>query len=95
MIRTYVLGVVCWCLATPVSFSAYAATVEVLRPKECHDAMALEMARERRIEAEFRRRGIFNQAEKHFHRPEIEREIDDLIRMLKEACDRIRSQTGM
>jgi hypothetical protein len=59
------------------------------RPKECDEAMALEGMRESRIEAEFTRRGISNPVEKIIRRPEIEKQVDDSIRIVKDVCDRL------
>ena len=59
------------------------------RPKECEEAMDLESMRESRIEAEFSRRAISDPVEKILHRPEIEKEIDDRIRIVKDICDRL------
>jgi hypothetical protein len=59
------------------------------RPKECDEAAALEAMRERRIEAEFSRRGISDPVEKISHRPEIEKQVDDRIRIVKDICDRL------
>ena len=57
------------------------------KPKECDEAMALEAMRESRIEAEFNRRGISDPAEKITYRPEIEKQVDDRIRVVKDICD--------
>lgn len=59
------------------------------KPKECDEAMALEAMRESRIEAEFNRRGISDPVEKINRRAEIEREIDDRIRIVKDICERL------
>lgn len=59
------------------------------RPKECDEAMALEEMRERRIEAEFSRRGIFDPFEKINRRAEIESEVDNRIRIVKDICERL------
>lgn len=59
------------------------------RPKECEEAVALEAMRESRIEAEFTRRGISDPVEKILRRPEIEKQIDDRIRVVKDICDRL------
>lgn len=59
------------------------------KPKECNEAMALEAMRESRIEAEFSRRGISDPVEKITHRPEIEKQVDDRIRIVKDICDRL------
>lgn len=59
------------------------------KPKECDEAMALEAMRESRIEAEFSRRGISDPVEKITHRPEIEKQVDDRIRIVKDICDRL------
>ncbi|HXV81423.1 MAG TPA: hypothetical protein VEG60_16215 [Candidatus Binatia bacterium] len=57
------------------------------RPKECEEAAALESMRESRIEAEFTRRAISDPVEKVLHRPEIEKQVDDRIRVVKDICD--------
>jgi hypothetical protein len=59
------------------------------KPKECDEAVALEAMRESRIEAEFTRRGISDPVEKITHRPEIEKEIDSRIRIVKEICNKL------
>jgi hypothetical protein len=59
------------------------------KPKECDEAMALEGMRESRIEAEFSRRGISDPVEKITHRPEIEKQVDDRIRVVKDICERL------
>jgi hypothetical protein len=59
------------------------------KPKECEDATALEGLRESRIEAEFSRRGIFDPLEKINRRAEIESEIDNRIRIVKDICERL------
>jgi hypothetical protein len=59
------------------------------KPKECDEAMALEEMRESRIEAEFSRRGISDPVEKITHRAEIEKQVDDRIRAVKDICDRL------
>jgi hypothetical protein len=59
------------------------------RPKECDEATALEAMRESRIEAEFNRRGISDPVEKINHRAEIEKEIDNRIRIVKDICERL------
>ena len=51
--------------------------------------MALEAMRESRIEAEFSRRGISDPVEKITYRPEIEKQVDDRIRVVKDICDRL------
>ena len=65
---------------------AYAAEP---RPKECDEAAALESMRESRIEAELSRRGISDPVEKILHRPEIEKQVDDRIRIVKDICNRL------
>lgn len=57
--------------------------------KECDEAMALERMRESRIEAEFTRRGISDPVERITHRADIEKQVDDRIRIVKEICDRL------
>lgn len=59
------------------------------KPKECEEAVALEAMRESRIEAEFSRRGISDPVEKILRRPEIEKQIDDRIRIVKDICERL------
>jgi hypothetical protein len=59
------------------------------KPKECEEATALEGLRESRIEAEFSRRGIFDPLEKINRRAEIESEIDNRIRIVKDICERL------
>jgi hypothetical protein len=59
------------------------------KPKECDEAMALEAMRESRIEAELSRRGISDPVEKITHRLEIEKQVDDRIRIVKDICDRL------
>jgi hypothetical protein len=59
------------------------------KPKECDEAMALEGMRESRIEAEFSRRRISDPVEKITHRAEIEKQMDDRIRVVKDICDRL------
>jgi hypothetical protein len=55
-------------------------------PEECEAAKVWESTRQERIEHEFQRRGISNPVQKDFHRAEIERVVDDRIRLLKELC---------
>jgi hypothetical protein len=62
------------------------------KPKECDEAAALEEMRESRIEAEFSRRGIFDPFEKINRRAEIESEVDNRIRVVKEICERLLGQ---
>jgi len=59
------------------------------KPKECDEATALEGMRESRIEAEFKRRGIFDPFEKINRRAEIESEVDSRIRIVKDICERL------
>jgi hypothetical protein len=59
------------------------------KPKECDEAMALQGMRENRIEAEFSRRGISDPVERITHRAEIEKQVDDRIRVVKDICDRL------
>ena len=59
------------------------------KPKECHEATALEEMRESRIEAEFNRRGISDPVEKITYRVEIEKQLDDRIRVVKDICERL------
>jgi hypothetical protein len=59
------------------------------KPKECDEATVLESMRESRIEAEFSRRGISDPVEKITHRAEIEKQVDDRIRIVKDICDRL------
>ena len=59
------------------------------RPKECDEAVALESMRESRIEAEFSRRRISDPVEKILYRAEIEKQVDDRIRVVKDICDRL------
>jgi hypothetical protein len=59
------------------------------KPKECDEAMVLEGMRESRIEAEFSRRGISDPVEKITRRAEIEKEVDDRIRVVKDICERL------
>jgi hypothetical protein len=59
------------------------------RPKECDEAAALEGMRESRIETEFNRRGISDPVERITHRPEIEKQVDERIRIVKDICDRL------
>jgi hypothetical protein len=59
------------------------------RPKECDEAIALEGMRESRIETEFNRRGISDPVERITHRPEIEKQVDERIRIVKDICDRL------
>jgi hypothetical protein len=54
------------------------------KPKECDEAM-----RESRIETEFNRRGISDPVERITHRPEIEKQVDERIRIVKDICDRL------
>jgi hypothetical protein len=61
----------------------------VPRPKECDEAAALEALRESRIEAEFNRRGISDPVEKIQRRPEIENQVDERIRIVKDVCDNL------
>lgn len=58
-------------------------------PKECDEAAALEEMREGRIEAELSRRGITDPVEKITRRPEIEKQVDERIRAVKDICDRL------
>jgi hypothetical protein len=58
-------------------------------PKECDEATALEEMRESRIEAEFSRRGIFDPFERINRRAEIESEVDNRIRIVKDICERL------
>jgi hypothetical protein len=62
------------------------------KPKECDEATALEGMRESRIEAEFSRRGIFDPFEKLNRRAEIESEVDNRIRIVKDICERLSDQ---
>ena len=62
------------------------------KPKECEEATALEELRESRIEAEFSRRGIFDPFEKLNRRAEIETEVDNRIRIVKDICERLSDQ---
>jgi hypothetical protein len=64
---------------------ATAAQTEPM-PEECEAAKVWESTRQERIEHEFQRRGISNPVQKDFHRAEIERVVDDRIRLLKELC---------
>ena len=59
------------------------------KPKECDEAMALEGMRESRIEAEFNRRGISDPVERIIHRVEIEKQVDDRLRVVKDICERL------
>lgn len=59
------------------------------RPKECDEAAALESMRESRIEAELNRGEISDPVEKILHRPQIEKQIDDRIRIVKNICNRL------
>ena len=59
------------------------------KPKVCDEAMVLEGMREIRIEAEFNRRGISDPVERITHRADIEKQVDDRIRIVKEICDRL------
>ena len=59
------------------------------KPKECDEAMVLEGMRESRIEAEFNRRRISDPVERITHRADIEKQVDDRIRIVKEICDRL------
>ncbi len=59
------------------------------KPKECDEAMALEGMREGRIEAEFSRKGISDPVEKITHRAEIEKQVDDRIRVVKDICEKL------
>jgi hypothetical protein len=63
------------------------------KPKECDEATALEGMRESRIEAEFSRRGIFDPFEKINRRAEIESEVDNRIRIVKDICERLLEQS--
>jgi hypothetical protein len=62
------------------------------KPKECDEATVLEGMRESRIEAEFSRRGISNPVEKINRRAEIESEIDNRIRIVKDICEKLSGQ---
>ena len=62
------------------------------KPKECDEATALEGMRESRIEAEFSRRRIFDPFEKINRRAEIESEVDNRIRIVKDICERLSAQ---
>ena len=59
------------------------------KPRECDEAAILQGMRESRIAAEFSRRGISDPVEKITHRTEIEKEIDDRIRAVKDLCERL------
>lgn len=59
------------------------------KPKECDEAIALEAMRESRIEAEYNRRGISDPVEKITLRADIEKQVDDRIRIVKELCDKL------
>jgi hypothetical protein len=45
--------------------------------------------RESRIETELNRRGISDPLERSMHRAEIEKQVDDRIRAVKEVCDKL------
>jgi hypothetical protein len=62
------------------------------KPQECDEATALEGMRESRIEAEFSRRSIFDPFEKINRRAEIESEVDNRIRVVKDICERLSGQ---
>jgi len=55
-------------------------------PEECEAAKIWETTREERIEQEFQRRGISNSVQKDINRAEVERVVDDRIRILKDLC---------
>jgi hypothetical protein len=59
------------------------------KPKECDEAIVLEGMRESRIETELNRRGISDPLERSMHRAEIEKQVDDRIRAVKEVCDKL------
>ena len=59
------------------------------KPRECDEAIALEAMRESRIEAEYNRRGISDPVEKITLRADIEKQVDDRIRIIKEICERL------
>jgi hypothetical protein len=56
-------------------------------PEECEAAKIWQATRDQRIEQEFQRRGIFDSAEKQMNRAEVERVIDERIRILTELCE--------
>lgn len=58
-------------------------------PRECDEAAALEQMRESQIEAELSRRGISDPVDKVSRRSEVEKQIDDRIRIVKSICDRL------
>jgi hypothetical protein len=55
-------------------------------PEECEAAKIWEESREERIEQEFQRRGISNSVQKQMNRAEVERLVDERIRILKDLC---------
>lgn len=55
-------------------------------PEECEAAKIWETTREERIEQEFQRRGISNSVQKQMNRAEVERIVDERIRILKDLC---------
>ena len=55
-------------------------------PDECEAAKIWEGSREERIEQEFQRRGISNSVQKQINRAEVERVVDERIRILKNLC---------
>lgn len=83
MLKPYLVGVVVFLGWLSVTYGAEP------KPKECEEAMVLEEMRETRIEAEFNRRGISDPVERITHRVDIEKQVDDRIRVVKDICERL------
>ena len=81
--KSYLIAVTVFSCCLSVSYGAER------KPKECDEATILEGMRESRIEAEFSRRGFSDPVEKITHRTEIEKEVDDRIRAVKDICERL------
>jgi hypothetical protein len=55
-------------------------------PEECEAAKIWQETREERIEQEFQRRGISNPVQQQMNRAEVERVVNERIRILKDLC---------
>jgi hypothetical protein len=79
----FVMGLLVSCLV--VTAPAANAQNEPI-PEECEAAKIWETTREERIEQEFQRRGISYSVQQQVNRAEVERIVDERIRILKELC---------
>jgi len=79
--KPYLIAVIIFSCWLSISYGAEP------QPKECDEVTILKGMRESRIGAEFNRRGSSDPVEKITHRTEIEKEVDDRIRAVKDICE--------